>query len=256
MNYFLSRLGEALKSYRRVVVATITRASGSTPRRLGAKMIVFPDSKFEFTIGGGIFESHVLQDIKNVFETEISESRTYSFNPDGQFATGAVCGGKVEVFLEIVKAASELIIVGGGHVGQALAHAASPLDFSVTLIDDRQDFSRHPNMAIKTLYLPQFDPFPVVHSDTYICLVSKGYVSDGAALKKIINSPARYIGMIGSRKKIQTVYEHLTSEGIDPQSFKRVHAPIGEDIHAESPEEIAISILAQIIKIKNAPIHE
>jgi xanthine dehydrogenase accessory factor len=245
---------EAFDRYPRLAVATMIRANGSTPRKVGAKMLIFPDGNVRHSIGGGVFESLVIQDALQVLETGNPVLKTYSFNQEGKYATGAVCGGLADVLIEMIKDSPTLFIVGGGHVGQALAKAASLLDFNITIIDDREEFVRpeHAAEKIKVVQtLPDYSAMPDITENTYVCLVSKGYPSDEAALRHVIKSPAKYIGMIGSQKKIKAVYENLERDGFDPSLLKRVHAPIGIEIEADSPEEIAVSILAEIIRVKN-----
>ncbi len=245
---------EALERHERMALATVVRAEGSTPRTEGAKMLVFPDGHAMYSVGGGLFESIVIQDALGVLATGRSLLKTYSFNQQGQFAIGAVCGGIVEVLIEMIESSPRLIIVGGGHIGQALARLASLLDFQITLIDDREEYSTALDIdkRIQVIHTdPDYSAIPEPTPNTYVCLVSKGYVTDEAALRRIIRSPARYIGMIGSRKKVRTVYDNMQRDGFEGGLFERMHAPIGLDIHSETPEEIAVSILAEIIRVKN-----
>lgn len=245
---------ESLDRYEKIAVATIARAQGSTPRTEGAKMLIFPDGSFRHTVGGGIFESIVIQDALAVLSEGKTILKTYSFNLEGKYATGAVCGGQVEVIIEMIMNAPNLLIIGGGHVGQALAKAASLLDFNITIVDDRKEYSEKNETGLKINLIhtpPDFSAIPKITENTYVCLVSKGCPTDEIALRQVIHSSAKYIGMIGSRKKVRTVYQNLEASGIDPSLFERVNAPIGINIGGDSPEEIAISILAEIISIKN-----
>jgi xanthine dehydrogenase accessory factor len=251
---FYEDILDAFGRYAKIAVATVVNASGSTPRGVGAKMMIFPDGSYRYSVGGGKFESLVIQDALQVLETGNPSVKTYSFNPEGQYAIGAVCGGKAEVLIEMITNSPDLFVVGGGHVGQALIRAVSALDFNVTLIDDRLEFAqlRESNPKIKLIHTPpDYSGIPEATPDTYICIVTKGYITDEAALRQVIKGPAKYIGMIGSRKKIQTVYANLERDGFDRSLFARIHAPIGDDINADSSEEIAISILAEIIRFKN-----
>ena len=245
---------ESLERYERIAIATIVSAKGSTPRTAGAKMLIFPDGSFRHTVGGGVFESMVISDAAGVLNDGTTIIKTYSFNEQGKYATGAVCGGTVEVMIEMITNAPHLLIIGGGHVGQALAKAAIALDFNITIVDDRKEYTEAPDKEtkIKKIHTPSdYSGIPEITENTYVCLVSKGYPTDEAALRRVITSPAKYIGMIGSKKKIQTVYRNMQTDGINPSLFDRVHAPIGLNIGADSPEEIAISILAEIISLKN-----
>jgi len=148
-----------------------------------------------------------------------------------------------------------LIIVGGGHCGRAVAKLASLMDFSIVVADDRAEYARAEDFPFANIESvihasADFTDLPVVDEQTYVVLVSKGYLTDEAALRRVIASPAAYIGMIGSINKRDAVYQKLLEGGIDPKLLERVHSPIGLEIGAESPEEIAVSILAEIIQIR------
>jgi xanthine dehydrogenase accessory factor len=246
-----------LAARRPVAVATIVRDAGSVPRRTGAKMLVHPDGTFHGTVGGGIFELLVIRDAVAAIASARSVTRNYSFNPKGVDAEafGAVCGGRAEVFLEVVMPQDRLIIVGGGHCGRALARAAGTLDFSVVVADDRAEFARpadfpFPNVE-RVLHSPaDFRDLPEPDPQTYVVLVSKGFLTDEAALRRVIHSPAAYIGMIGSLRKRAAVYDKLKADGITDAQLARVHAPIGLEIGADTPEEIAVSILAEVIQVR------
>ena len=148
-----------------------------------------------------------------------------------------------------------LLIVGGGHCGRALARMASLLDFAIVVADDREEYARSADFAFpnieSVLHLPpDYAGLPAPDESTYVALVSKGYVTDEAALRRVMDSPAAYIGMIGSRRKRDVVYANLRADGVPEETLARVHAPIGVEIHAETPEEIAVSILAETIRVR------
>jgi xanthine dehydrogenase accessory factor len=250
-------ISNSLQARTPVVVATVVRDSGSVPRRSGAKMLVLPDGKTRGTVGGGLFESLVIRDALNALACRQSVTRGYSFNPEGTNpqAFGAVCGGRAEIFLEVLMPPDRLLIVGGGHCGRALARMASLLDFSIVLADDRAEFARpedyaYPNVESVMHLPPDYAGLPVPDENTYVALVSKGFVTDEAALRRVLDSPAAYIGMIGSKRKREVVYDALRADGVPEEKLSRVHAPIGLDIGADTPEEIAVSILAEIIQVR------
>lgn len=254
MQKFYTDLIDALHRYGKVAVATVIHAQGSVPRMTGTKILVFPDRTFRYSIGGGIFESKVVEDALAVLADGRPVTKKYSFNEQGQFAIGAVCGGMAEVMIEMVQAAPKLMVIGGGHVGKCVVRMALWLGYDVTLIDDREEFATWPDPkdAVRCIHTPaDYSAMPEPDASTFVCLVSKGYVSDEAALRRLIRKPARYIGMIGSQKKIKKIYDNMKQDGFDEKLFERVHAPIGIDIHADSPEEIAVSVMAEIIRIKN-----
>jgi xanthine dehydrogenase accessory factor len=257
MNNPFAEVAGELSARRGVVVATVVRESGSVPRRTGAKMIVRADRSTRGSIGGGLFELIVIRDAMAAMRAGASVTKSYSFNPKftSDDAFGAVCGGRAEVFLEVVMPPDRLLIVGGGHCGRALARMASMMDFSIVVADDREEYARAEDFQFanveKVMHLSaEFEGLPEPDERTYVALVSKGFMTDASALKRVVNSGAAYIGMIGSRKKRETVYEDLKKQGISEEALLRVKNPIGLDIGAETPEEIAVSILAEIVAVR------
>ncbi|MBV9866351.1 MAG: XdhC family protein [Abitibacteriaceae bacterium] len=242
---------------RSLVAVTVVRDSGSVPRRTGAKMLVYANGCTLGTVGGGLFESLVVRDSLEALAQRQSVTRVYSFNPKGSTAQafGAICGGRAEMFLEVIMPPDRLLIVGGGHCGRALAHAATLLDFSIILADDRAEYAQPsdyqlPNVE-SVLHLPaDFSGLPAPDAQTYVILVSKGFMTDEAALRRVLDTPAAYIGMIGSKRKREVVFNNLRADGVAEEKLARVHAPIGLEIGAETPEEIAISILAEVIQVR------
>jgi len=252
------QIAAAQEVRRPVVAATVVRSSGSVPRRTGAKMLVSADGSIEGSVGGGLFEALVVKDALEALAAGKSVTKAYSFNPAGSApqAFGAICGGKAEIFLEVIVPTDRLLIVGGGHCGRALAKMASAMEFSIVIADDRAEFARpelFPFEAVESvLHLPaDYAGLPEPDERTYVALVSKGFVTDEAALRRVLNSPAPYIGMIGSCRKRDVVYGHLRADGVAESLLARIHAPIGLEIGAETPEEIAVSILAEIIAIRS-----
>jgi len=252
-----AEIDSLLREHGRLVVCLVTRAQGSVPRKAGTRMAVLPDGSAQGTVGGGLFESLVVGDALAVLGSGESVVKKYDFREKGLApeAFGAVCGGWAELFLEVVSLPDQLLIVGGGHCGRALAQAAALLgDFAVTLADDRPEQSGGAVMpqAVQIIRLAadQADLPGRVGPNTYIALVSRGVDTDALALKWVINSPAPYIGMMGSRRKVRTVMDRLKADGIPEELLSRVYAPIGLAIGADSPAQIAISILAQIIAVR------
>ena len=251
------RIAAAIAARRPLVAATVVRDSGSVPRRTGAKMLIYPDGSAMGSVGGGLFESLIVRDALAALACRQSVTRTYSFNPQGVSpqAFGAICGGRADVFLEVIMPPDRMLIVGGGHCGKALAQAASLLGFRLVIADDRPEYARAEDYALpnveSVLHLPpNFEGLPVPDEQTYVVLVSKGFLTDEAALRRVLDTPAAYIGMIGSVRKRDVVYANLRADGITDARLARVHAPIGLEIGAETPEEIAISILAEIIQVR------
>lgn len=259
MSSLWRHVADEWEARRPLVVACVVRDSGSVPRRCGAKMVVYPDGRTRGSVGGGIFEMLVVRDALVALREGTCRTRGYSFNPKGTCddAFGAICGGRVEVFLEVVMPLDRLLIVGGGHCGRALARAASALDFSIVVADDREEFSRPQDYDFpgveKVLHVSSdYSGLPEPDPQTYVALVSKGFLTDEAALRRVIDSPAAYIGMMGSLKKRDTVFDKLRADGVSEERLARVHCPIGVEIGSDTPAEIAISILAQIIQTRAA----
>lgn len=242
-----------------LVVCTVVRTQGSVPRRVGARMVVLPDGTAYGTVGGGLFESLAMQEARAALEAGKSYVKTYDFREVGSSpqAFGAICGGTADVFYEVASLPEHLLIVGGGHCGRALAQAATLLGrFRVTLADERlpgEALSELPplpdNVTTVSLTGAYAELSALIDPATYVVLVSQGATTDEKALRQVINTPARYLGMMGSRKKVRTVLDHLREDGFDAALLEKVHAPVGLEIGAETPEEIAIAILAQIIQI-------
>ena len=251
---------------RTLAIATIVRDSGSVPRRTGTKMLVLSDQSTLGTIGGGAFEDVVRRDALDALASRKSVTHEYLFRPETQAEStldatrsartfGAVCGGRVEVFLEVVMPRERLMICGGGHCGRALAQAACLLDWDIVVCDDRDEFARretwdYPNITQVVQLSPDAREVPEVDESTFIALVGKGAPIDEAVLRRVLGSNAAYIGMIGSLRKRETVFANLRRDGFSEDQLACIQAPIGLEIGAETPAEIAISILAQIIQIR------
>jgi len=179
--------------------------------------------------------------------------KTYRFEEsDKPDAIGMSCGGNADVFLEAHLDSEELLIFGGGHIGQALSALAMPLNFRITVVDDREEILNEFSLPVRTtLVEPGFSTdLPEAGKNSHVVIVTKGHKGDLTVLQEIIRRECAYIGMIGSKAKIAQIFAALRQQGIDQKSLDRVHSPIGLDIGAEGPHEIAISIMAEIINAK------
>ena len=249
-------IAELLDRHPAVALATVVRSSGSTPRHAGAKMIVLPNRSTRHTVGGGKFEDLVIQEALDLLRNGSSSSlRTFPFRPEGPDSFGSVCGGEAVVFTEVIGQAPRLLIVGAGHCGLALARAASTLDFQITVVDDRRDYcdpSRFADARVdQVLYAgDQFADLPATRESDYVVLVSRSHQTDTAALRHLVERPLRYLGMIGSKRRVETVFQDLRDAGVANSALERVHAPIGIELGAETPAEIAVSILAEIVRVR------
>jgi xanthine dehydrogenase accessory factor len=203
------------------------------------------------TIGGGKFESLVRDDATKLLQAHgLPFTRAYDFVPKGENAFGAVCGGTATVLLEIVEHAPHLLVVGAGHCGRALARAARFTGWDVAVADERSeqlDPSAFPEGVRLVRVKDDYSDLPVPGPRDSVALVSRGHVTDGRAFRRLRGIPLAYLGMIGSRAKRKALFDELRAEGFSEEELARAHNPIGLPIGAESPEEIAISILAELI---------
>ncbi|HEX5854181.1 MAG TPA: XdhC/CoxI family protein [Thermoanaerobaculia bacterium] len=244
----LTELPRLLEQHGRLAMATIVSAVGSTPRETTARMLVLPDGSTLGTIGGGRFESLVLEDARKLLDAHgLPFTREYDFIPA---AFGAVCGGKVTVLLEVVERAPHLLVVGAGHCGRALARAARFTGWDVTVADERPeqlDPAAFPEGVRLVRVRDDYSDLPVPGPRDSVALVSRGHATDGRAFRRLRGIPLAYLGMIGSKAKRKALFDELRAEGFSEEELARAHNPIGLPISAESPEEIAISIVAELI---------
>jgi xanthine dehydrogenase accessory factor len=247
------------------VLATMVRTEGSAPRNVGAKMLVFPDGSISGTIGGGNFEKMVIDDCLGLFEVRDQADRkgtptllkTYRFSRSGPDATGMCCGGEADVFMELFAPPERLIIFGGGHIARDLVTIAAGLDFRITIIDDRQEIlNQYANPVETILTDPEYEEnLPPVDEDCYVVIVTRSHVIDRRVLAKMIRENVAYLGMIGSKAKVSDTVAFLKAYGIEESLLSKVHTPIGLDIGAEGPYEIALSIAAELVAARRkAPV--
>ena len=235
------------------VLCTITHSQGSTPRRVGSKMLVYPDGRIEGTIGGGQMESWVIAEALAALEEGKPRRLQYSMVDPARGDPG-VCGGTLSIFVEPVLPRPALVVAGGGHVGRAVVHLAKWLGFRVALCDDRAEFCTPEAVPGADEYLPCAladlpAQFPI-NRYTYLVLATRNVQVDVAGLPALLQTEAAYIGVIGSRRRWQTTRKKLLEAGIPPETLDRVVSPMGLEINAETPEEIALSILAEIIMLR------
>jgi len=233
--------------------ATITEATlKGTPRKMGAKMIVFDDGTSYGTIGGGRNEKAAIAECRKAINKQKPATVTYNyFGREGE----SVCGGQMKVFIEPFKASEHLIICGAGHIALPLSAVAKILGFKVTIIDSRPEFANksrfpHVDKIIVGSHANELAKIPIVNN-SYVCIVTQGNEYDFECLKVVIKSPAAYIGVISSKPKRVKFFGRLKNAGIEDKYLKRVHIPMGIDIGSQTPEEIAVSIMAEIVAVKN-----
>jgi xanthine dehydrogenase accessory factor len=236
---------------RRGAVATIVNARGSIPSFQSAKMLVRDDGSIAGTIGGGCVEAEVWQAAREVITGEKPRTLSFDLNQDPKYDTGLVCGGTLEIFVEPVLPMPVLYIFGAGHVAVELFKAARNAGFECIVTDDREAYAnaeRFPG-ALQIIAKDYDKAFAdlVPSESTYIVIATRGHRDDMRILRWAVQTPARYIGMVGSKRKAITVFRELTREGLKPEFFERVHSPVGLDIGAITPEEIAVAIVAELI---------
>lgn len=236
------------KANRSLVICTVTHTKGSVPRHAGAKMLVLDGGQIIGTVGGGKVELQVIQDAQKI---EHPTTIHYDLTKDLKMS----CGGSMDIFFEPVMNKNKLFIFGAGHTGNALCKIATTFDFNITIIDDRREFIDAIQIdGILKICAPYQEAFEqlVFDEQTYVCVLTYSHAVDHEILAYCIHQQHAYLGMMGSHRKVLMTQQKFMEEGkANEAQLNRVDMPMGLDIHAESPEEIAISILAKIISVKN-----
>jgi xanthine dehydrogenase accessory factor len=231
----------------------VVRAQGSTPQRAGAKMLVWPDGRTVGTIGGGCYENDAFWKAREALVSGRPSLVHYELNDDFAQENGLICGGRMDVHIDPLIPSPELYIIGAGHVGFHLARVARDAGFHLHVIDDREKFAnaeRFPAAEIVVEPIPQWLERAQLPAAAYIVILTRGHQHDLDAMRTLAPREHKYLGLIGSRAKIARIYDALRAEGIAPACLERVHAPIGLEIGAVTPAEIAISILAELIAVR------
>ena len=236
----------------RAVLATVITSQGSAPRNAGAKMLIKEDGSFIGTVGGGKLELQVVQKAPAVLKT--GQSEIMHFDLSGKEPGGMICGGQVDVFLELIKSKETLFLCGAGHISFATAAIGKMLGFRIVVIDPRPEFNNKERFPdADSLVVEGFESGLAkanVTEDDYIIIYTPQHTYDEVCLQVACGKEAKYIGMVGSKKKVKEVKEHLLAKGISRKKLDSVHSPIGLEIEAETPEEIAISILAEVVQVR------
>jgi xanthine dehydrogenase accessory factor len=233
------------------VVATVVAVGGSTPRGAGAKMIVYADGTTLGSVGGGAVESSAIDRARELVGSR--EPVLLSFDLDDE--TTAICGGNMDIFLEPIAAGPEVLVVGGGHVGQAVGRAAKQAGFRVSVVDDRADVvsaERFPFADRRLVGGTELLGSEIAADDeTFVVVVTRGHRFDREWVEALVDTWPRYLGMIGSAVKVQRTFDKMREAGVAQDVLDRIHAPIGLDIGAETPDEIAVSVVAEIIAVRH-----
>ena len=245
----------ALERGEPAALVTIVRSSGSTPQRTGAKMLVFADGRTVGTIGGGCYENDAVGRARDAIASGRPAIVKYDLNDDFAQESGLICGGQMEVYIDPIAPAPALYVIGAGHVGWHLARVAADAGFRIHVIDDREKFANTERFpAAENIEVDDIGAWlhrAELPSTAYVVIVTRGHTHDFDALRALAARDLRYLGLIGSRAKVARVFDALEAEGMPVECLARVHAPIGLDIGAITPAEIAISILAELIAVRH-----
>ena len=251
----INELAAAVAAGQPVVLATVVATRRSVPRHAGTKMLVYPDGRLTGTVGGGEMESRVIDEAMTAFGTRRPQVLDYALLEPAKGDPG-VCGGEVQIYLEPYMPAHTVVVIGGGHVGRAVVDLADWLGYQTVVVDDREERLTEEEMprAGQRRVGPISEVLPTldITEDTSVAVVTRSVDRDAEAVPLLLETPARYIGVMGSTRRWAEVRRLLAESGIGDDQLARVHAPIGIDIHAETLEEIAVSIMSEIIRARGA----
>jgi len=238
----------------RAALVTVVGTEGSTPQKAGARMLVHADGRIVGTIGGGCLEAEMTWRAREAIEGGRARLVSYDLTPDQAGEDGLVCGGRMQVFIEPIEAVPVLCLFGAGHVAQPLARMAKACGFRVEIVDDRVKFANVERFPEADLIV--VDEFPAgaermtLGPSSYAVVVTRGHKGDATALRAVLGRGLRFVGLLGSRPKVVHIFAALKDLGMSPEELARVHAPLGLEIGAETPDEIAVSILAEMIAVR------
>ena len=259
MEDVLAALTDALARGEAVAMVTIVAAHGSTPQRVGARMLVFSDGRIVGTIGGGCYENDAFWKAREAITSRRPELVHYELDDDFAQETGLICGGQMDVYIEPIEPSPELYVIGAGHVGFQLGQIAPNVGFRLHVVDDRQKFAnrdRFPDAdEVVVQSLEQWVTTAEIPASAYLVVLTRGHRQDFDVLRALSTRTFRYVGLIGSRAKVARIYDALVAAQMPPDTLKHVRAPIGLDIGAVTPQEIAVSILAELIAVKHGKAH-
>ena len=251
----LPAAAQALERGEPAALVTIVRSTGSTPQRTGAKMLVFADGRTVGTIGGGCYENDALGKAREAIATGTPALVKYDLNDDFAQESGLICGGQMEVYIDPIAPSPALYVIGAGHVGWNLARMAADVGFRIHVLDDREKFANSERFpfaeTIEVDDIAEWLHKAELPSTAYVVVVTRGHTHDFEAIRALAARDLRYLGLIGSRAKVARIFDALEAEGMPVECLQRVHAPIGLDLGAITPAEIAVSILAELIAIRH-----
>jgi xanthine dehydrogenase accessory factor len=238
----------------RTALVTVVATEGSTPQRAGAKMLVHADGRIVGTIGGGCLEAEMTWRAREAIENRRVQLVSYDLTPEQAGEDGLVCGGRMQVFIEPIEGTPTLCIFGAGHVAQPLARMSKAVGFRVEVADDRVKFANRERFPEADLIVVEDFPSAArrmtLGPNSYAIIVTRGHRSDGEALAATVGKGLRFVGLLGSKPKVVHIFSALQESGVSTEELAKVHAPLGLEIGAQTPEEIAVSILAEMVAVR------
>ncbi|MBN2044161.1 MAG: XdhC family protein [Anaerolineales bacterium] len=254
MDDIFKQISELIAAQKSAAFCVIVSASGSTPRGAGSKMLVFPDGQISGTIGGGELEQRVIEVGLQVIADGTPQVVSYSM-ADPERGDPGVCGGQLEIYVEPITPPPTVIVVGAGHVGRQVAVLAKWLGYAVVVSDDREEFLTDPELAdVGRFHSGLLETLPeaiTIHSQSFIVLTTRNVELDVAGLPALLAANPAYIGVIGSRRRWETTKAKLREAGVSAKQLASIQSPIGLDLQGETPQEIALSIMAQITMLRH-----
>jgi len=256
MNTIYEAITEAVRRREAVAVATIVQTRGSTPRQVGTKMLIRPDGTSMGTVGGGALEAAIVEAAQEALGEGKSRLVHYGLRADAHEEDLGVCGGDLDVFVDVVAPQLTLLLIGAGHVAIPLDELAHFVGFRTVVFDDRAEYANRDRFPqAEEIVVDDFESGLMaldITLSTWIVIASRSHESDAAALRAVIESPAAYIGMLGSRRKVSLIFKALRETGVEEEQLARVRAPVGLDLGADTPEEIALSIMAEMLMLRQS----
>ena len=254
MREILEAASRAERSGEPAALVTVVATRGSTPQRAGAKMLVFPDGRLVGTIGGGCVEAEMIRRARQAIGQGETELASYDLTPDQAGEDGLVCGGRMEVFIEPILGVPTLLLFGAGHVAQPLARLAHSVGFRVEVADDRPRFAnaeRFPDAASVVVEPPgEAAARMSLGPSAYAVVVTRGHGGDADALETLVGRGLRFLGLVGSKAKLVHVLAELEDRGVSRDALAEIRCPLGIEIGAETPEEIAVSIVSEMVSVR------
>lgn len=248
----MRRLGQ------KCALATIVEGRGSIPSYASAKLLVREDGSMLGTVGGGCIEAEVWNAAREVIQSERPRRLSFNLGQDAAYENGLICGGQMEVFVEPVAPQPRAHIFGAGHISKSLSKIASLAGFATVIVDDRESFANRERFPeADEIFAGEYEAVfekLAINDSSYLIIVTRGHRDDLRVLRWAITTPAGYVAMIGSKHKVLSLIQELEKEGVPQGAFERLHSPMGLDIGAVTPEEIAVSVVAEMIAVRrNAP---